>query len=204
MRGYAKWLSLTALVFAAGCAAEGSEKTGTVGLAASAVPAPASSPPTAPPGDESLVHLDLDVKEIRVHVALDDTLNGGDGQAGEIGNDANDDLWVTIPGQRDLTLQPGATAIEIGMAEAPIGTINEVRLVLNKDATLWNGMATVNVACPSCMASGLKLKLDDGAVVREDRLTTLKLLFDLNLDDLEIGAGLKLGPIVHVESSVEP
>jgi len=236
MRGYAKWLALTALAFATGCTAE-SDKTGQIGLAASAAPNKAAGADTAPNSTESDVHLDLDVREIKVRIALqpmtdvgnipwtlgpptlpekvgrpDTTVGAGRSEdADDADDDADDDarydgasMWITIPSEENMSLVPGANELHFGVTVVPIGTVTQLRIVLNKPPVLWNGDAPIKLPCPSCMTSGLKLQVDRTALIREGKLTIVRVVFDLNLEELLASAEPRLEPIVHVEASVEP
>ncbi|MEZ4308875.1 MAG: DUF4382 domain-containing protein [Polyangiaceae bacterium] len=206
MRGHAKLLTLAALVLGTGCA--NGEGTGTVEVAAEAQPMSVTAPVMVDVQEMPATRLELAIREVRIHVAwsddFDDETDGAPkDDPGKL--DDEDGGWISIPGRRLLVLEPGASVIELGEAEVPAGRITQVRLVLDGDATLWQEESRPQVVdCPSCTTSGLKLLVDNDVEVRPDETTRLRLMFDLSLSELENGQRLKLGPIVHVEGSVEP
>lgn len=194
-------LVLSALVVGAGCNGAGSA-TGTVQLAAVAAPAESSADTPADPPD-SLVHLDLAVSRIDVHVdATADT--GSDDTAGDDSNGASegtadDGGWITVTGATQLSLRPGENRIELGSAIVPVGQLTQIRLVLDGDAVLSNGLVSVELDCPSCSTSGLKLVVDGDVEIPEGGAVPLTLMFDLGATTLLGGGADKLGPVVHVQ-----
>lgn len=191
----------------AGCTESGSSgaATGTVQLAAEAAPpSETASPPIL--ALDTLAHLDLAVKRIDVHVdstvrdddeATDDSgANDGDGP------DPDGDGWITIATSGDLVLRPGGNRIDLGAGVVPSGELTQIRLVLDGDAVLWTGLGAVEVACPSCQTSGLKLMLDGGVDIPPGGTVPLTLMFDLDQTALRVRAGTKIGPAIHVETSI--
>lgn len=204
-------LSLVLIAFAAGCAGA-EERTGTVELAAAAQPSDSEptteeTPPLLDP------HLTLDVKEVTVHVATppdaeDDPADAGDapdGDAGSEGGGADDDgAWVTVASGVRLDLRPGDNRISLGSTVVPAGELTQVRLVLDQNATLWTGIDAIQVPCPSCTTSGIKLVVDDHVEIPAGGTVDLTLMFDLESTALQTAAGSKLGPVIHAEIDAQP
>lgn len=207
MTGYALWVSLAAIALGGGESRE-NQKTGVVQLAAEAA-GPDGAEPSAisPPGDPQ-THLDLTVTEIDVRVAPDneapDLSRGGaadvdDSLSGEEGAGS----WVRIPVEHHLGLSPGSNEVTLGAARVPAGRITQIRVVIGGEVVLWSGPGQTVVACPSHTGSNIRLAVDNDVIVPAGGTITLKLVFDLGQPALRTGEGLKLGPLVHVETSAQ-
>lgn len=189
----------------AGCSSS-EEGTGVLQLSAAAPPAE-DAPIAVGPVTLADPHLTLAVKQIDVHIAAE-----GDAERGLAGGEAGETLgsdeeeieaggWLTVAAGVELDLRPGDNHIDLGEAVVPAGKLTQVRLVLDRDVTLRDGADTILVPCPSCLTSGLKLVVDDHAEIPEGGEAQLTLMFDLEATALQIGAGSKLGPVIHAQAS---
>jgi hypothetical protein len=183
------------LVLGAGCG--GSEDgTGVVQVSAAATQADAGSIVL------SATRLELAVKEINIHVAaFDEEPSRPSGEVLEVLEDGG---WVTIASERRMRLFPGENRVALGSTIVPAGWLTQIRLLLDSEPVLWNGSEQVQVACPSCSTSGLKLVIDDHAEVPADGVMELTMMFDLGMTASQNADGSKLGPVVHVELSEQP
>jgi hypothetical protein len=203
MKTMATTLILAVLVLGAGCGGR-EDGTGVVQLAAGATMDAGSPRLEDLPVPNSL---ELAVKEINIHVAApdDDERDEDIGRpSGEAPEALEDGGWVTVASERRLTLFPDKNRLVLGSAIVPVGQLTQIRLLLDRDPVLWNGTEHLQVACPSCTASGLKLILDEHVELPANGFVELTLMFDLSMTAIESANGSKLGPVIHVELTQQP
>jgi len=117
--------------------------------------------------------------------------------------------WMKLPSEKEefnlLNLQNGAVALLADTSEIAMGTYNEIRLhIVSAEVVLKTG-ETFDLKIPSGTSSGLKIKINEGLVVRGGNPSALILDFDVSRSFLVQGnpgkqgviTGFKFKPVIR-------
>ncbi|MCB9697113.1 MAG: DUF4382 domain-containing protein [Alphaproteobacteria bacterium] len=114
-----------------------------------------------------------------------------------------DGAWHVVstnPAQVDLLSLVDGVVTDLGLAQVPVGSYDEVRFVLT-DAWVVDGGVTAPLDVPSGDTSGLKVKVD--FTIEDCGDTTVTLDWDVGAHLIENPHGYKLSPVLKAESSYD-
>lgn len=141
-----------------------------------------------------------------------------DGVSAKTGDDFTDIALVAPdPDGRitvDLLALRAGLMESLAIGELETGELSEVRLHVVESVLTFDDAPPVDFKCPSCGASGLKIKIDPPALILEDQTT--ELIFDVDLarsfnsmglggetptcDELKLGDNVGFRPVIRVNN----
>jgi hypothetical protein len=113
-----------------------------------------------------------------------------------------DESWFTVfSGALRIDLADlGSDVRLLGMIGVPAGRVTQIRLQLADDVLLVQNGASTAVACPSCATSGLKIEVDDDALVTAGGHLQLTMAVDLRLSLVLDNGRLTMRPVLKIRT----
>jgi len=190
-----KSLLLACVLTGLGCANKVDSSAFEVGMTATN---PSSEGAFDPTIVDAQTRLEVTVTRIDVHLVSLDVASSD--EPFDEKADETSGAWITIftgPQRIDL-LNLAKNEALLARAEIGPGRVTQIRLVLQDDAKLFMGSTIVDVKCPSCGSSGLKIIPKPALVLPLGGTLRATLVVDLAVSLVHEGDGWMLRPVIRL------